>query len=1065
MTLKRKGVFILLSWCLVILFSTSVTWAAVDNVRCVLWQGDADSYHTSISKPGSEDPVDPMSVWNTTGDNEIQVVYSGGGYVSWIRAIVTGGTSAGTYCVYDVAGGTGNCSGDNLCNEGYDGAAFNQSVTISAGTQPDSITFEMLETQCNLGGEYEVFLNGTSLGFMSNDPALSCSCTPGINTATPDPDAGSGENYETLLKGVITTTNTNSIWYKWVFGDGTESSVQELNGATKYNVEEVHTYTGAAVGTPFTAMLMVDDVDSSMANARSDTYLLKIEEDNLDSRINIAIDTGLWTLYKNAVFSDGATAPYLTYNSQPVAVWNYSSYYASPTASAIQAFMINNHKETGNASEDPYVEPVAQGLNWLFNGHYNNSPMLQAMDIEIQHYDNPDTNGNGIGIEVRDWGYNPAYQGGMIMDAIIATGTPNATTGRDFDGVGGPDTYKQVLQDMADMYAYGQQDTNVGDVDTDGDDDMRGGWRYSWHQAGDNSACQWAAIGMIPAQQAPWNCTVPDWVKEYNNIWLDYSYQDINADHGGFGYTTPGYGDALTPSGMVQLAFVGAETSETRWVKTERWLADSWTTWINSGNMYAYYAATKAMRLALPSAIETFSSNGFNWYRGDTTTNGMARQLVDTQGENGQWSGYWTSGSLPTAWAVIILKPALFKAAPYACYTAHPNPNYPDQPVNFDPTCSGHTETGKNIDNLISFEWDWNNDGTYDESTVDPSVVTRSFACTSLPCTYPVTLKVTDDNDPVLTATYTLDIVISNPPHPPVADAGGPYVVSLCDGDTLTLDGSGSFDPNDGEHEDGCAACPDDEITSWDWDFFGSPFNYADGSGETVVAGYTTVGTYDVGLKVTDNTALAYLNSGSANLTDENFTTATVYPACACDIAAETGCLSVVLTWTEDGTYELMRSETGPNSGFVKIADVTGTEFTDDTVETDKTYFYRLMGDDCMSNVAEIHYVEDQDLCDTPDLPVCIDDLVAKAKTRKVQLEWECHADADCYNVYRSTSPNVEIIPGNKIADCHISTYCAFTDRSVTNGITYYYRITQVIGGQEECQSIEVDATPMARVR
>jgi hypothetical protein len=244
-----------------------------------------------------------------------------------------------------------------------------------------------------------------------------------------------------------------------------------------------------------------------------------------------------------------------------------------------------------------------------------------------------------------------------------------------------------------------------------------------------------------------------------------------------------------------------------------------------------------------------------------------------------------------------------------------------------------------------------------------------------------------------------LDIVISNPPHPPVADAGGPYVVSLFDGDTLTLDGSGSFDPNDGEHEDGCAACPDDEITSWDWDFFGSPFNYADGSGETVVAGYTTVGTYDVGLKVTDNTALAYLNSGSANLTDENFTTATVYPACACDIAAETGCLSVVLTWTEDGTYELMRSETGPNSGFVKIADVTGTEFTDDTVETDKTYFYRLMGDDCMSNVAEIHYVEDQDLCDTPDLPVCIDDLVAKAKTRKVQLEWECHADADCYNV------------------------------------------------------------------
>ena len=49
------------------------------------------------------------------------------------------------------------------------------------------------------------------------------------------------------LKAVIRTTDTSTVWYKWVFGDGTESSAlgAALSGKTKYNVEINHTYTGA----------------------------------------------------------------------------------------------------------------------------------------------------------------------------------------------------------------------------------------------------------------------------------------------------------------------------------------------------------------------------------------------------------------------------------------------------------------------------------------------------------------------------------------------------------------------------------------------------------------------------------------------------------------------------------------------------------------------------------------------------------------------------------------------------------------------------------------------------
>jgi len=153
---------------------------------------------------------------------------------------------------------------------------------------------------------------------------------------------------EIILKGVIKTDSTDRIWYKWNFGDGTESAILSLSGKTKYNVEIKHTYTGAE-GTPFTAKLIVADNDA-LANPIEDSYLVKIEAESLDSKINVAIDNGLWYLYKSGYTSN---PNYHTFDGSPYMVWGYGSYYASPTASAVQAFEINGHKETGDPDEDP----------------------------------------------------------------------------------------------------------------------------------------------------------------------------------------------------------------------------------------------------------------------------------------------------------------------------------------------------------------------------------------------------------------------------------------------------------------------------------------------------------------------------------------------------------------------------------------------------------------------------------------------------------------------------------------------------------------------------------------
>lgn len=781
------------------------------------------------------------------------------------------------------------------------------------------------------------------------------------------------------LKGVITTTDASQIWYKWVFGDGNESAVTSLSGSTKYNVQVDHTYS-AVVGTPFTAQLQVDDVDSSMANAVVDNYLVKIEENNLDAEVNIAIDNGLWWLF-NQAFSNSSCH---TFDSSPFMVFyngngSYpDNYFASPTASSIQAFAINNHKFNGDTNEDPYVEAVQLGMNWLIQGYYRYTsyPMLQALAISPQHGDDPDTNANGYGIQVRDYGYRPIYEGGQIMDAIIASGVaPTGDTGRDFTGRGSNWTFGELLQDMCDMYAYGQADSGSA----------RGGWQYSWNSGSDNSAAQWAAIGIIPAQQAPWNCTVPNWVKTENEIWLSYSYSS-----GHFGYTSSGvqhdWYHNTTPSGMVQMAMDGqvgyddpdtpADERDSKWIACERYTADNWYRFLHNNSSswggpltYGWYAFAKAMRLAVPQPVEritTTSGTEFDWYNGTGGNKGLAQRIVENQYVGGYWNGSLTSTSpLTTAWMIITLKPHIVKPAPIACFTTHPNPAYANMDIIFDPSCSDHSETGKDITNLTLFEWDWDNDGVYDESTLTPDEMIHAFSCASVPCTYPVTLRVTDDDPEALTATYPLDIRITNPPHPPVADADGPYMVSFCDGDTLTLDGTGSFDPNEGQHEAGCGTCPDDTIIAWNWDLTSPLTGFDDESGETVVldssaiASYFSAGSHNIGLRVTDNTEASYPSSGEPNLKDADFGTVRVYDACACDLAARPKRGKVQLTWTHTGAanYDIYRSTEGPNTGFEVIQNdhvTTYATYLDYDVVNGTTYYYRIVSSDGCGSKAVI---------------------------------------------------------------------------------------------------------------
>lgn len=247
------------------------------------------------------------------------------------------------------------------------------------------------------------------------------------------------------LKGTADVQGTN-IQYTWDFGDG--SPVASGIVSNRYAIEASHAYTGAS-GTVFTARLTVQH--TSTGESASKPYYVQIQERSLDVEVNIAIDEGLWYLHKSQrrfTDSGGDKGDWLSGCS-----YACSGYYGL-SATNVNAFEVNGHLEAGSA-DNPYTETVARAMRRLFEFLVTTSiPASQTNGLGTF---SPDANGNGYGVFVSQ--SYPYYQGGMFMDAIVASGTPDAVTttgevpaGAD-PGVRGR-TYRSIVQDMADAYSY-----------------------------------------------------------------------------------------------------------------------------------------------------------------------------------------------------------------------------------------------------------------------------------------------------------------------------------------------------------------------------------------------------------------------------------------------------------------------------------------------------------------------------------------------------------------------------------------------------------------------------------
>jgi fibronectin type 3 domain-containing protein len=84
--------------------------------------------------------------------------------------------------------------------------------------------------------------------------------------------------------------------------------------------------------------------------------------------------------------------------------------------------------------------------------------------------------------------------------------------------------------------------------------------------------------------------------------------------------------------------------------------------------------------------------------------------------------------------------------------------------------------------------------------------------------------------------------------------------------------------------------------------------------------------------------------------------------------------------------------------------------------------------------------------------------LTAESGNSEVALTWDAATDATTYSVYRSTDPTA-IISGDPVSSDVSETN--YTDTSVSNGITYYYKVTAVADVEGE-PSNGVEVTPFS---
>jgi len=755
----------------------------------------------------------------------------------------------------------------------------------------------------------------------------------------------SWKNNPVTLKGAVQSpVGGDTYIYYWDPGDGTSgcgTAGSPLTAADPYSIGCAHTYNssstaGAAVGIVYTANLYVKDStagDSSYTSAPYYTKIYALDPTNSQSagnvynlpiEVNNAIDNGLWYAHTHMHrYADGSGNLLGDWTTNGLSGNMYSSYHG------LDGLDCNSLEVSGflpsNSPANPYTDDVKRCLNSVIGSLTAMSISSSAVNYSGTGNFNPDQNSNGQAVYIGT-SSEQIYQTGMAMDALVSSGQPSAliphslntslpTTGT---GAGGLYSYKDVVFDLVDFYAYCQANSgyNAG-----------GAWIYNCgDNGGDNSSSQWGAIGIIPAVRK-FGAVFNSASKLNNAIWLTSTQASDGSD--GYRGTGCAWGCfATTPSALVQMALDGVGTGSTlggtstttgthtianAWDKSASYMRDNFNSTSTNPTvnpkeyLYGLFSFTKGMLLhdntggAAPTPVSTLhtinhtatESGGayadIDWYAAQTAayggsdpTVGVARQLILDQNSDGSWYGHtYTSEQYPmtTGISITMLNKTVFQAVPVACASASPASISNGGTVTFDGSCS--YDQNAPTTNLTSWQWNTSDDNSGNSPSTTFNVQSGNAKCQtascvkmsqtittahSLPYTFPIRLRVTNNASPALTADVLTSVTITTAAKAPTSVIGGPYNFCPSPYTPWSVSGANSIDPDPAPSL----------ITSYAWDFNGAnTFTDASGAVVDVTSAFTTkVGTvpaggttFSISLQVTNNETPALSNISSNTAT------------------------------------------------------------------------------------------------------------------------------------------------------------------------------------------------------
>ncbi|HPM81747.1 MAG TPA: PKD domain-containing protein [Candidatus Anammoximicrobium sp.] len=207
-----------------------------------------------------------------------------------------------------------------------------------------------------------------------------------------------------------------------------------------------------------------------------------------------------------------------------------------------------------------------------------------------------------------------------------------------------------------------------------------------------------------------------------------------------------------------------------------------------------------------------------------------------TQNGDGDWQ--FRRGESSSFWNVrLVMSESVYRSVvtvtnlPPEISVTNDGPVDEEEPVGVTITASD--PAGVN-DDPLTYEWDFDNDGTYDFSSTSSNVATHAYADGG---TYTVGVRVTD-HDGAWAASSTLVRVYQNEPFASFTADPNP---AAC-GDTVTFDASSSHHGH-----------PDHSIVRYEWDFDGDGTYDLASAAPTTTHAYPSFGTYTVTLRVTDD--------------------------------------------------------------------------------------------------------------------------------------------------------------------------------------------------------------------